>query len=439
MKAKQTELSATFKNMLTEVMARLNINASNNVIFFLTHAASVNFQPDATQKENLETFLASKNLQIALRQDSDGVRNATIYCFENDSVQYLAEQRVPCENDIPVPDGFDGSPLATHWSRSQESAARVISYVCGLRPLPLADVMAIYDVQYITGILSEFVLKTLKHDAVNESHFASKKAEAEEIKDQVPINPAAIAKFDPNVETVRVVHKKLHWENLVCGGKKCVEIANDEVVYTKICCTSCRSLFVYFCGRMNITGTCRVCNCSMNEHRYTKRKSTVERDPECVVKFENGAAGTQENRSRDPGIYLETLIDAYNKRVRQYQLERRHMLETCAKLNTYLKNVLGESHAVDEMKRNLEHMIAKDQSAVHSGLTAKLQGILIQYNQCLQEAGQTRMTSADVRPLIEKLYDEDILPLNGKNLRAAMEAEESGRLRSDEKTGDQTR
>jgi len=425
MKANQTELSSTFENMLTEVLTRLNISASNNVIFLLTHAASTNFQPDATQE--IPDFLRNRNLQITLRQDSDALGNATIYCFENDSVQYLAEH----ENDIPVPDGFNESLADTNWSRSQTSAHDMVRYVCSLSPLQLADVMAIYDAQYITGILSQLVLEILKHDAENERKFQSKLSEAKNMINDVASNPALIRSFDPSVTTVRIVHKKLDRENVVCGAQRCVEFVNDEAVYTKICCRACKSLFVYFCGKINFLGDCKICNCSMNEHRYTKKESKIVRDAECVADVGNQAAPTVNIENAQ--AQLAYIIATCAERLNQYREERKRMLKTCAKLNTHVRNVLGESH-VDELKKHLEHRIATyradgQRPGTHRGLRT-FENFLNEYNDFLQEVSQTSMTSADVRPLIERLYNTENLPLNGENLREAMEAEESARLRT---------
>jgi len=438
MMANQNKLSDTFQYILNEIMRRLNTSANNNVIFIFTHAASVHFQPAAIQAI-LQKYLTEQNLKIPLRRDldpdkeSDGKGNATIYCLENDSVQYLAERK----NNIPLPYGFHKFLADTNWSRSQKSVDKMIRYVCGLCPLPLADIKAIYDVHYITGILSELVLETLKCDAKNISTFEDKVKEAKMMKTEVTNNPLAIVKFQPRVQTERVVRTALKRWNVVCEGRRCVTFVEGEAVYTKICCEGCWSPFVYFCASIDILGTCKKCGCDRNEHQWRKTKSEIVIDT-CTLGDQ--AATTVDSNSAKK--ILGDAIKKCNKRLKVYGEEREQMLRTCAILNTYMKeNVLIQSFAVDEMKRKLEYRIqiyqdaADLQPGVNRGLT-KLQDILSQYNECLQKESNTKITAADVRPRIEELCTK--LPLNGDALREAMEAEESARLQSQQETRDQT-
>jgi len=126
-----------------------------------------------------------------------------------------------------------------------------------------------------------------------------------------------------------------------------------------------------------------------------------------------------------------------------YRGERREMLRTCAILNTYLKqNVLLQSSAGDEMKKKLEYKIKTYQNAdLKSGVNRRLttlEGILTDYNRCLQEVSETNISSTvDVRSVIEELYKN--LPLNGGALKTAMEAEEEAKLGLQREIGGQIR
>ena len=424
LKANETRLSDAFQYIITEILRHLDKNASNNIIFVFTFAASTNFKPHTTQSI-LEKFLTEIELPIPLPPNK-----ATVYCFESDSVQYLVERK----NGIP-PEEYDKKHATENWERSTRSTAEMIRYVCSLNPLPLDRINAIYDAECTIGMLSKLVLETLQCVANNVSELESKKEEAKKMKARLRISPRPTRFQESNdykamwIDKLKIVRKELGFVNVVCEAPKCVSIFEGEPVYTQICCRGCQSLFIYFCKVMNFRGNCKCCGCSKSMHHWTRTESKIVTERVSLVQEKTDriqeASQTVEPVVNDIMLDINTAITECENRLQMYRSETEQMLKMCAKLNTYVtQTALIASCGVDEMKRNLENRIATYEKAkLGKGLT-DLKRIRYQYEQYLGEEKFIHYTPSDVQELIQSLYN---MPMNGKDLKDAMLVEDRAR------------
>ena len=424
LKANETRISYAFQYVITEILRHLDKNASNNVIFVFTHAASTHFKSEKTQPI-LQKFLTEKNLPIHLPPSK-----ATVYCFESDPVEYLVKRK----NEIPLEED-EKEDTAKHWRKSKDSTAEMIRYVCSLDPLPLDGINAIYDAQCTIGILSKLVMETLQCVADNVNKLESKKEEAEQIKAKIRTNPAKFREFSictfVLVDKKRIVRTELGYVNVVCEAPKCVSFLDGEPVYAQVCCRGCKSPFMCFCGSMNFWQNCKRCGCGKGKHEWTRTESKVvaEKVPLVQEKVGRAAEVGQAAHDVDSDSVLENInraISECQSRVKAYKHETEHMLRTCAKLNTYVnQNALVASDG-DEMMRNLENRITTYERPEAGKGLSDLRYFHSQYNQYLGEETANRYTSSDVHDLIQQLY---ALPMNGNDLKEAMEVEERARRR----------
>jgi len=425
LKANETRIRDDFTYVITEILKNLDKSAINNVIFFLTNAVSTRFKPEKTQPI-LEKFLTENKLAIPLPPTK-----STVYCFESDPVEYLLKRK----NEIPLEED-EKEDTTKNWKRSKDSTAKAISYVCSLDPLPLDGINAIYDAQCTIGTLSKLVMETLQCVADNVKELESKKEEAEQKKAEIRMNPTKSQQFSidtvTSVEIRRIVRTELGYTNVVCGTPKCVSFVDGEPAYTQICCKKCKHMLMFFCGSMDWAQNCKVCSCAKHEHEWARTESKVitEIVPLIEVKTDTAAEAEQAAQDVDTVSKLENINRAIYEceyRVKTYKSETECMLRTCAKLNTYVtQNALMPSSDVDEMTRILKNRIAAYVTQKAGKELSDFTQILKQYNQYLGEETSNRYTPFDVHKLIQELYK---LPMNGHDLKEAMEVEERARLK----------
>ena len=177
LKAGESRLSKAFKYTLTEILRHLDRDAFNNVIFVITHAASANFKPNDILSI-LDRFLKENKLHLLLPPD-----RPTVYCFENETVRYLAQ----CKNKIQ-PDEDDKEEAERNWNKSARSTTNMIDYFRSLNPHPLAGIKEIYSADHTIGVLSKLVLETLMCIFKDVDEVEQKKKEAEELKIRITNN-----------------------------------------------------------------------------------------------------------------------------------------------------------------------------------------------------------------------------------------------------------
>jgi len=424
MKANETRLSDAFQYVITEILRHLDKSAINNVIFVFTYAASTHFKPDTTQAI-LQKFLTDNELPILLPPSK-----ATVYCFESDSVQYLVERKNNIRREKYVKE-----EATKNWGRSKDSTAEMIRYVCSLDPLPLDGIKSIFNAGCIIGILSKLVLDTLQCVADNVKTLESKKKEMEQMKAKIN-SRMKFQEYSTRkimfVEKRRIVRTELGYTNVVCEAPKCVSFVDGEPVYAQICCKGCENRYMYWCKNMNWLANCKRCGCGKRRHDWARTESKVVTDKvplvhEKVARAVEVGQAAQDVASDSALENINRAIYECENQVKTCKYEREHMLRTCAKLNTYVnQNALVASSEVDEMMRNLENRIATYKSPKAGEGSSDLNQISLQYEQYLGEEKFNRYMASDVHELIQQLYK---LPMNGNDLKEAMEVEERARRR----------
>jgi len=359
----------------------------------------------------------------------------TIYCFENDSVQYLVERRnkIPADSDVDVKE-----EIRRNWKRSKESTADMIRYVCSLDPLPLDEIKTIYDVRCTISILSKLVLETLQCVAENVNNLESKKKEVEQMKAKIA---SGSAKFEQSylrtvmsVDQKRVQHRKLDYLNVVCEGPKCVEFVDGEAIYQQICSRKCNSYYwsaMFVCEAMTWSQYCKHCHCERSKHKWSSIESKIVTEKVNLVQEKVDVGQAAENDATDNAVeIIDRAIWECEERVKSYRYETKQMLRSCAMLNAYVsQNVLVAPSGVDEMKVNLENRIKTYERAEMGKRLTDLRQIQSKYKTYLEEEESRHFISFEVHEYIEKVKQQLYgLELNGDDLKEAMEAEEATRV-----------
>jgi len=412
-KGSENRISNAFKYTLTEIMRHLDTDACNNVIFILTHRNSKSEQTEAI----LQAFLEENNLLIPLPPDKP-----TVYCFDNDTVRYLAK----CKNKIPQSED-DKDDAETNWTRSVRSTKEMFEYVCSLYPHSLEKIMTIYDADHTVRILSKLVLETLICICKDENDLKHKTSEAKEAKAQIANNPAALEKHNLRqlllITETKVVRTALDHTIVVCESPTCAKFVNGERVYPQICCERCDSKMMYWCSFMNCLGNCKICRCGRKKHVWRNTKTEIVKKT------------VYQPDDKDSTVTgLTRTISNCTKRLKMYHNETDQMLRTCAKLNTFVhQNVLVATE--DELSRSLQNEIETcvritnnpAESETHKDANiSRLRQIQSQYNHFLDMEKNSDDNTYDVHELIQKLYR---LEMKGKDLHNAMEEEEKAVIR----------
>ena len=163
-------------------MKNLDATAANNVIFIMTYASGVVFQP-RNILEILQTFLNDNNLDIPL-PPTEG----TVYCFENGTVSYLAQ----CRRNMAHTE-YETDCAHANFKMSKSSTKQMINYVSQLKPVSVETINAIYNADHTIAVLSELVLAISLCSYKNVAALERKK-EAEMLREKIRSNPLAFAK-----------------------------------------------------------------------------------------------------------------------------------------------------------------------------------------------------------------------------------------------------
>ena len=395
-------------------MRHLDKGACNNVIFIITHAGSVKFEPDET-KSIFQRFVQENKLCIPFPPDKQ-----TIYCFENDTVKYLAE----CKSNV-LQNDRNKHRHELDWNDSVESTRKMLHYVCSIKPHSLTRIKKIYSAEQTVHILSKLVLETLMCVSKDVDNFERKKKEAETLKSQITKNPADYAhqklKDILLISETTVRHKALGYANVVCGSPSCAKLVDEELVYPQICCEKCRARWMYFCSSMQWLARCKVCGCEKNSHEWRTTKTEIitthKRDETIIKKIVDSNSALQQ---------INKAIAVCENRVKMCKAETEQMLKTCAKLNTFMSKSALMEHD-DELSESLRKKIEAYKRAMGKGASATnlvyMKRLQRRYSHFLAEE-RTSSNLYDLNELIEQLYK---LPMKGNDLKIAMKEEEKAR------------
>ena len=247
LKASESRLGTSLKYTLAEILRHLDTGACNNVIFIFTYTAGTNFKPGKTQAI-LQRFVNENKLYVPLPPDKP-----TIHCFENDTVNYLAQ----CKNEIPQTED-DQDAAQRNWKMSVRSTADMIHYVRSLNPHSLASIKDIYIAEQTSGIISKLMLEILMCISKAITDFERKTNEAEDLKKRILENPEDYAQNELKelliIAERKVVRKAKNYPNVVCQGERCSEVVDGEIVYPQTCCENCSKSWMAWCDKMTWGG-----------------------------------------------------------------------------------------------------------------------------------------------------------------------------------------
>jgi len=429
MKANETRLNEPFKYTLTEILAHLDKDACNNVIFIFTHAKS----KSTATKAILQRFLKDNHIQIFLPPDRQ-----TIYYFENETVQYLAARKNNVEPEI------DEDDVTKSWRKSEEATTQMICYVSSLEPLSLQGINAMYDTEWTISSLSRLVVETLTCVFKDKKKLEQKQGDADEIKTEISRDPAAFIRnnlrnlrtFLQDITESKVTRVQLGHTNVVCVGSRCVEEANGEIEYHQICCEACKSPWMYFCSRISWSGKCKRCGCDKSKHEWRTTKTQISAKP-----TQDGNVETVD--SSNVVSVIDRALSAYQDQVNHCKDEAEQMLRTCAHLNTCVrKSALLQRSGDDEMTRILKNKIEAYESfrmllssnelkelAFPEKTSDELKAVLAEFRRITDQYKVFSMENVkykpnDVHDQIQQLYS---LPLKGNDMKQAMEVEEKAK------------
>ena len=417
-KACVTRLSEAFQYTLTEIFKRLDKSACNNVIFIFTNAGSSNFKTDETQPV-LQRFLDIKKLSIALPPEK-----ATIYCFENDTVKYLAE----CRNKIPHTEEEDDDAQRS-WKRSVKTTKELLSYVSSLEPHCLTVMMSINDATNMVSMMSKLLLDIMMCIFKDVDELENKKRQAERMKEDITRNPEKFASYDLKsslyVNETKLVTKALNHTNVVCESSKCAKTDQGLIVYPQVCCEkcSCGNFLMYACSSMGWFGGCRNCHCSKSQHRWRTTETKVVTEP---VYRPNSSAIDKIVDSNGALKQINEGISQFENRIKQCSQETQQMIDICAKLNAFARQnaLVGGSGADDEMLKCLETQRQVYDKSNDTNEANALGEIKAQYELHLNKAEECRYNVQDVPKLIERSCK---LLMKGHEIKQAVDEYEKSR------------
>jgi len=425
MKANVTRLSHAFQYTLTEIFKRLDKKACNNVIFIFTNATSSNFKPDETQPI-LQRFLEDQNLPIALPPEKP-----TIYCFESDTMKYIAK----CKNGIPH-DEDDEENAQKSWRKSVKSTKELLGYICSLEPHSLAVMMSINKATNMVSMVSKLLLDTIMCIFKDVDEMEDKKNAAEYMRENIRKDPEKFANDELksllHVTETTLVHEKLGYTNVVCESGHCSKVEKGQIIYPQVCCKQCtRSEYMmYFCSSITWGGSCSKCGCNKSQHGWKTTETkvitvSVYRPDDAVI---NSIVDGNEALK-----HIEEGLSQFESQVKKCKAEAQEMIEICAKLNAFAhENASFRESTDDELLKCLEN---KRQTYAMSTDTRReandLEKIKSTYLQELSKAENLHYSVEEVPKLIEQLYK---LKMKGHEIMMAIEENEKSRLMIIEKS-----
>jgi len=402
-KASENRLSNTFKYSLTEILRHLDMKVCNNVIFIFTRTTRTPHQAQAILKK----FLEENKLPISLPPIKQ-----TVYCFENDIVQYLAEHKNKITHDED-----EQTVAKMHWASSVESAESMLRYIHSLNPHSLKGVKDMYTAENAIRTVSKIVLDNVLTMLDDVSRIEMLSREAESMKAKIQRDPLQFAQHDLRrllfIPETKVIREPLGFTNVVCESSQCAQVVNGEIIYPQICCRDCWSPWMYWCSSINIWA----------EWTRTKTRTVVEnvyrRRGEVVDQIVDSNAALQK---------IKDSISQCKEKDDMHSWEIEQMLKTCAKLNTFVyENAAIKSAYVDEVMKGLQNKIETYEKELikKKQLTGdscrKLEDLRKTKREYETFLARERSAHCNVNELIQQLYK---LPMKGNDLRKAMEEEE---------------
>ena len=442
LKPNQPRITPSIEYCVTEILRNLHESASNNVIFIITNAKSTNFKPGNTIS-TLRDFLRRNLLETRIELNKD-----TIYYFENDTVQHIAEHINGCSHDNDAEESTRKS-----WEKSVKTMTDMLANIQKLPPHDVDSTQCIYSIRRLIGILSNVLFEVVTCGVDNLETIEKKRKEISKRRSEIQNSPEDFVPEDlQNVLYTKIQKidvRKLEHSNTVCKSPQCSLVVGNKRHFRQICCEKCTGFITLWTCRAfeGITGAkCRHCKCERAMHQWQATKTELKKE----VLFDRSEEGIDKVLNRDDALReLNAYCEKLEKSTSQIANEQKQMLETGAILSLFLqKNAILSGTASDnlgtclrneyeafkyatleigqEKKRQITNTDAKEVDSmvkedmlVATQHTENLQKLIKEYDEYYNKASDSGKfyTTPEVRRVIDELYR---LPENGETLKAAV-------------------
>lgn len=374
-KPNESRLTENFENCLNEILRNLHDSACDNVVFCVTFTKASNYGPGDTYGV-LATFCSR---QPKLR-DLELTRR-TVFCFENETVRYLAE----C-----IRDDEQRCSVEQSWCKSTETTRRLLQLAVEVKPHSVIDTLSLNNARRAIVALCQPVVETAKNVAVNVR-------ELKRAREKI----AYCASTDLPDGKVEIVLRRFRFVQLpysatVCTSSECCEIVKG-IMYERVCHGHCRwSPTIRMCRVFNSRGMCVHCGCSYRHHKWS---TCVPEVSFVKVVLNVGEIERRKDQSMDE---VTTLVD------------------TCAKLTVFLRDnsffeTLG-GLIPDSVQRELDTLSASGSDRQTMVVCDGLRSFLATYRERVESvaADDRKYCPSDIQRMIDELFT---LPINGPELK----------------------
>ena len=378
-KPNEARLTENFKNCLREILRNLHDSACNNVVFCVTFCKASNYGPGDTYSV-LAAFCSSMPKLTELKLD-----RSTVFCFENETVRYLADD---------VRDGEQRPSVEQSWCKSMESTRRLMERAVRVKPHSVVDTLSLNNARRAIVALCQPLVQTAKCVAVN----------VHELK-RAREKMAYCASTDLSGGRVEIVLRQFRFVNLpysatVCTSSKCCTV-DKGIMYERVCHGHCRwSPTIRMCSAFKGNGSCVHCGCSYRQHVWSSYVPEV--------------------------TYVKLVLNVreIERRKDQSMDEMTTLIDTCAKLSMFFRDnsffeTLGDVIS-DSVQREVDALDPSRSDKQTQVICDGLHCFLTTYNHYVKSLEDTghNYSPGDIQEMIDELFT---LPINGPELKQGVD------------------
>ncbi|CAG8730084.1 23818_t:CDS:2, partial [Racocetra persica] len=308
-KPNQSRMSLILKYCLHELLSHLPKSAKDNIFFCFTHSRGSSYHPGGTLfllRKELDIFKETSNVEITFNKE-------TIFCFDNESFQFLAQIKRGVKFTKNDEEQFKKS-----WEKSVEESARLIEHIINRQPHKVKDTLSLNNSRQMVKILLNSLaeIQVRIADSINDINMEQKEIQEsnktiKELKEEIYI------------KKLEIEEKVLEYPRTICTGDTCTEefqIDGKKQQIYKICCNNCHlnvksknlgRIILLFCSAIRFNGKCKFCQCSWKQHIHTAHITTctptqsINPDIEFKINEKLSDAEQKQIRIKD----LQNLVD----------------------------------------------------------------------------------------------------------------------------------
>jgi len=427
LKPNNARLTVTFSFCIKELLTHLHRDAGKNIVFCFTNARGTFYKPGDTLPALRQ--LLSKNSDLKLCRE-------TIYCFDNESVRFLAALKQGMPFDEEQKKIYEAS-----WKTSVNETNRLIEYISSLPPHKVKNMLSLNDARRLIVTLSRPIAEitsTIQNNIGVVEQRTHEVLESTKHKEDLANNLY--------IPAIDLKNELLNHPRTVCTANCCVEHISIEGVqkidYVKHCHPHCHLTGVptnilncaalQHCTAMNGSQNCKMCGCSWNVHMHITYESTQVQIRIVDVNVQR--------QIQDKTVNIETInqhLQSLEDRIKKLEHEKRKVAEVSAKFACFLKhNAIAPFN--DFMLDYLEHLIEVEKGKVSEGgnkntLTGlkQMKSMYEEEVRILEQAINDRKsftqvpTAEDIKSLYKRLCH---LPITGPMLKSAVSVAEAANV-----------